>query len=134
MAFSSYLEESARYADLSLFEQNIAQYAIGENYTVITFNGGIDDQTSANDSGEANLDGQYMVGLGSPLPVTEFVTAGRGPLIPDLDQPDPANNGNEPYMDFLKSVLKLPNKKLPQVISTSYGEDEQVRHPTFPIG
>ncbi|KAF2117315.1 peptidase S8/S53 domain-containing protein [Lophiotrema nucula] len=125
IAFCSYLEESARYADLELFEENIAQYALGENYTIITYNGGINDQTSANDSGEANLDGQYMVGLGSPLPVTEYITAGRGPLIPDLDQPDPANNGNEPYLDFLKNVLKLPQSKLPQVISTSYGEDEQ---------
>ncbi|KAL5376657.1 Tripeptidyl-peptidase sed2 [Paraphaeosphaeria sporulosa] len=125
VAFNSYLEESARYSDLSLFISNIAPYAAGENYTVITFEGGVDDQTSSADSGEANLDGQYIVGIAAPLPVTEYITAGRGELVPDLTQPDPANNGNEPYLAFLQDVLKRPQHELPQVMSTSYGEGEQ---------
>ena len=51
------------------------------------------------------------------------------PLVPDLDQPTLADDQNEPYLDYLHGVLKLPNSKLPQTISHSYGEDEQVRSP-----
>ena len=48
------------------------------------------------------------------------------PHVPDLDHPDPADNTNEPYLEYLTELLKLPNNKLPQVISHSYGEAEQV--------
>lgn len=134
LGFTSYLEQSARYSDLELFQEDIAQYAKGQNFTVITYNGGVNDQTSPKDSGEANLDLQYILGVGAPLPVTEFITGGRGPLVPDLDQPTQADNQNEPYLEFLKNVLKLPKKDLPQVISTSYGENEQVSSQVAPHG
>ncbi|KAI0536578.1 peptidase S8/S53 domain-containing protein [Xylaria digitata] len=125
VAFTSYLEEYARYSDFALFEENYLPEAIGQNFTVVQFNGGLNDQSSDDDSGEANLDAQYILGTGHPLPVTEFSVGGRGPLVPDLDQPTQDDNFNEPYLDFLKNVLKLPKDKLPQVISTSYGENEQ---------
>ncbi|KAI0414151.1 hypothetical protein EKO27_g2278 [Xylaria grammica] len=125
VAFTSYLEEYARYNDFALFEQNYLPEAIGQNFSVVQLNGGLNDQVSADDSGEANLDAQYILGTGHPLPITEFSVGGRGPLVTDLDQPDANDNSNEPYLDFFKSVLKLPKDKLPQVISTSYGENEQ---------
>lgn len=124
-AFSSYLEEYARYNDMALFEQNILPEAIGQNFSVVQFNGGLNAQNSSSDSGEANLDAQYMLGLAQPLPITEYSTGGRGPWVADLDQPDAADAANEPYLAFLQSILKLPQKDLPQVISTSYGENEQ---------
>ena len=46
--------------------------------------------------------------------------------MPDLDQPTQADNENEPYLDYLTAILKLPNSELPQTISHSYGENEQV--------
>ncbi|KAL4982142.1 peptidase S8/S53 domain-containing protein [Aspergillus falconensis] len=125
VAFASFLEEYARYDDLAEFEETYAPYAIGQNFSVVSINGGLNDQDSTADSGEANLDLQYIVGVSSPLPVTEYTTAGRGKLIPDLSSPDPNDNSNEPFLDFLEAVLKLDQKDLPQVISTSYGEDEQ---------
>ncbi|KAJ5886113.1 Peptidase S8/S53 subtilisin/kexin/sedolisin [Penicillium subrubescens] len=125
VAFASYLEQYARYSDLALFEQDIAPYAQGLNFTVIEYHGGLNDQNSRSDSSEANLDLQYIVGVSAPVPVTEFSTGGRAPLVPDLDQPDPNNNNNEPYLDFLQNVVKMEDKDIPQVISTSYGEDEQ---------
>ncbi|KAI2786887.1 Tripeptidyl-peptidase sed2 [Penicillium oxalicum] len=126
VAFTSYLEQYARYSDLALFEQNIAPYAQGQNFTVIQYNGGLNDQSSpARTAKRANLDLQYIIGTSSPVPVTEFSTGGRGPLVPDLDQPDINDNNNEPYLDFLQNVIKMSDKDLPQVISTSYGEDEQ---------
>ncbi|KAL4787094.1 peptidase S8/S53 domain-containing protein [Aspergillus varians] len=130
VAFASFLEEYARYADLEEFEEDYAPYAIGQNFSVVSFHGGLNDQNSTEDSGEANLDVQYIVGVSSPVPVTEFTTGGRGKLVPDLSSPDPTDNTNEPYLDFLESVLKLDQETLPQVISTSYGEDEQ----TIPEG
>ncbi|CAI7617631.1 unnamed protein product [Penicillium glandicola] len=124
-AFASYLEEYARYSDLELFEKNVAPFATGQNFTVIQYNGGGNDQKSSGDSSEANLDLQYIVGVSSPVPVTEFSVGGRGELVPDLDQPNPNDNNNEPYLEFLQNVLKMDSADLPQVISTSYGEDEQ---------
>ncbi|KAE8843751.1 hypothetical protein HRS9122_04854 [Pyrenophora teres f. teres] len=125
VAFASYLEEYARYNDLELFEKNILPESVGQNFTVVEFNGGLNDQNSAEDSGEANLDMQYMFGLAQPLPVTEYSTGGRGPWVADLDQPVANSSANEPYLEFLQGVLKLPQEELPQVISTSYGENEQ---------
>jgi tripeptidyl-peptidase-1 len=111
VAFGSFLEEYARYADLEEFEENIAPYALGQNYTVVQFNGGLNNQTSTDDSGEANLDGQYIVGVGHPVPVTEYSTGGRGPLVPDLDQPAPPGD-NEPYLEC-KSIPTQPPSKPP---------------------
>lgn len=86
VGYASFLEQYARYSDLALFEENIATYAIGQNFSVISINGGLNDQTSANDSGEANLDQQYVLGVSAPVPVTEFTTAGRGYCDPSCDR------------------------------------------------
>lgn len=77
------------------------------------------------DSGEANLDIQYTVGLTYPLRNNFYSTSGRGQLAPDLDQPTQAGNSNEPYLEYLTYLLSLPSKDLPHTITTSYGEDEQ---------
>src|SRR5438552_2962667 len=68
---------------------------------------------------------QYGISLSYPVPNTYYTTGGRGPLIPDLDQPTPADNSNEPYLDFLHFILALEDHELPQTLTTSYGEDEQ---------
>ncbi|KAJ5910538.1 Peptidase S8/S53 subtilisin/kexin/sedolisin [Penicillium tannophilum] len=125
IAFASYLEQYARYGDLALFEKNIAPYATGQNFSVIQYNGGGNNQSATTDSSEANLDLQYIVGISAPVPVTEFSTGGRAPLVPDLDQPNPNDDENEPYLEMLQNVVKLDDADLPQVISNSYGEDEQ---------
>ena len=47
-------------------------------------------------------------------------------MIADLDQPTPSTNGtNEPYLDQLTHLLSLDNSNLPDVLVTSYAEDEQ---------
>ncbi len=46
------------------------------------------------------------------------------PLTPTLDEPD-GRNSNEPYLEFFTYLLGLPDSALPQVISASYGEEEQ---------
>lgn len=75
---------------------------------------------------EANLDVQYTLGLTAPAVKTNFYsTPNRGPLVPDLDQPSEDDNQNEPYLEFFTYLVGLPDEQLPQVLTTSYGEDEQ---------
>lgn len=48
------------------------------------------------------------------------------PFIPNLDEPTAADNENEPYLNYYQYLLAQPNRALPNVISNSYGDDEQV--------
>ncbi|KAI0156732.1 tripeptidyl-peptidase [Hypoxylon sp. FL1284] len=123
VGFCSYLEEYARYSDLQSFEEQYMTDAVGQNFTVELVNGGLDDQTSSDDSGEANLDVQYILAASAPVPIKEYSTGGRGPLVPTHDQPGPSSN--EPYLEFLTYILDQDDSTLPQTISTSYGEEEQ---------
>ncbi|KAF3064043.1 Tripeptidyl-peptidase sed2 [Daldinia childiae] len=123
VAFSSYLEEYARYSDLQSFESQYLTQAKGQNFSVELVNGGLDDQSSSDDSGEANLDVQYVLAISSPIPIKEYSTGGRGPLEPTHDQPGPSSN--EPYLEFLTYLLDQDDSTLPQTLSTSYGEEEQ---------
>ena len=50
----------------------------------------------------------------------------NSPFIPNIDEPTAANNTNEPYLNYYQYLLSLPNSALPNVISNSYGDDEQV--------
>src|ERR1700733_11771111 len=68
---------------------------------------------------------QNIVGISHPLPVTEFITGGSPPFVPNLDEPTAADNQNEPYLPYYQYLLSQPVSSLPQVISNSYGDDEQ---------
>jgi tripeptidyl-peptidase I len=77
-------------------------------------------QFAAGLSKEANLDVQTIIGISWPTPVTSYSTGGSAPFIPDIGYP---TNMNEPYLVWVNYVLGLSS--IPQVISTSYGDDEQ---------
>ncbi|RKU41086.1 hypothetical protein DL546_004244 [Coniochaeta pulveracea] len=124
VAFASYLEEYARYSDLQTFETNYVPSAKGQNFSVTLVHGGLNEQTSSDDSGEANLDVQYVLGISHPIPIVEYSTGGRGPLVPTRDQPTQPGS-NEPYLDFLQYIVAQPDTALPQTLTTSYGEEEQ---------
>jgi len=125
LGVSGFLEQLARFADLEEFTSSFAPNA-ASNFSTVAVNGGTLDQNATDDSVEANLDIDYTVGLVDPSIETVFYsTAGRGILVPDLDQPTEANNDNEPYLDFFTYVAGLADDELPQVLTTSYGEDEQ---------
>ena len=47
------------------------------------------------------------------------------PFVPSLGIPDAGHNTNEPYLEFYNYLLNQTNAQLPQVISVSYGDDEQ---------
>ncbi|KAH7419956.1 peptidase S8/S53 domain-containing protein [Cadophora sp. MPI-SDFR-AT-0126] len=121
-----YLNQYAKYNALDTFLQKYAPYAVSQNFSYALVNGGLATQNNTvDDDVEANLDIQYAASLGFETNITYFSTAGRGPLVPDLDQPTQADNQNEPYLEFLNYILALPDCDLPQTITTSYGEDEQ---------
>ncbi|KAL6709341.1 Tripeptidyl-peptidase sed2 [Coniothyrium glycines] len=126
LGVNGFLEQYPRYADFQQFARLYAPYAVGSNFSFVSVNGGLLDQNSTESSTEANLDIDYTTGLVGPtIKTTFYSTPGRGELIPDLDQPSPADNQNEPYLDFFTYLTGLEDDELPQVLSTSYGEDEQ---------
>jgi len=55
-AFNNFLEEYPRFNDLATFEKEYAPYAVGQSFDFRLINGGLLNQTSNDDSGEANLD------------------------------------------------------------------------------
>jgi len=123
---AGYLEEWAKYDQLELFTKAYAPYTEDANFTSVGVNGGVNQQgPSDQDDIEANLDIQYAIAVSYKTPINYYITGGRGELVPDLDQPDPKENSNEPYLDFFTYLLKQPDSKLPQTLTTSYGEDEQ---------
>jgi tripeptidyl-peptidase-1 len=69
---------------------------------------------------EGNLDAETILGIAWPTPLTAFTTGGSPPFIVDLNTP---TDTNEPYLVWQQYVLAQSD--LPQVISTSYDDDEQ---------
>jgi tripeptidyl-peptidase-1 len=128
IGISGFLEQYAQFDDLSKWSSVYRPASKNATFSWESVNGGLLTQNpdnTASDSVEANLDIQYTVGLTYPMENKFYSTAGRGLLIPDLDQPDPNDNSNEPYLDYFTYLLNLGDDELPHTISTSYGEDEQ---------
>lgn len=123
IGFGSFLNQSVRTQDLSLFQ--LAQGIPQQRFTVELINGGIDDQAIDENHGEADLDVEYISGISHPLPIISYITGGSPPFIPNIDEPTAADNENEPYLNYYQYLLSLPNSALPNVISNSYGDDEQ---------
>ncbi|KAI1490847.1 Tripeptidyl-peptidase sed4 [Biscogniauxia mediterranea] len=129
IAFGSFLNESARLVDLHLYQD---AYGIApQNFSVETINGGLDHQDPQGSVGEANLDAQFQNAVSSPLPLTQFITGGSPPFVPSLAIPDAEHNTNEPYLEYYTYLLNKTNEDLPQVISNSYGDDEQSVPPDY---
>ena len=125
IGFGSFLNESASFSDLALFEQHFN--IPSQNFSVVLINNGTDlpQPPPLADDGEANLDAQNIVSIAHPLPITEFITAGSPPYFPDPVEPAGTPNENEPYLPYYEFLLSKTNAELPQVISNSYGDEEQ---------
>jgi tripeptidyl-peptidase-1 len=117
---SGFLKQYARFTDWEKFASIFSPKAVGSTFQVTSINGAVVDQNSTEDSGEANLDIQYTLGLVAPKIATRFFyTPGYGPEIPVQGE------DNEPYLDFFSYLLGLDDDELPDVLTTSYGENEQ---------
>ncbi|KAN0134254.1 Peptidase S8/S53 domain containing protein [Lactarius tabidus] len=120
IAFTGYLEQFANMADLRQFYEDQVPAAVNSSFQVVLINGGLNNQTLAEAGPEANLDVQFGLGVSFPTPGTFYSTGGRPQFTPDDDTP---TDTNEPYLDWLDFILE--QSTIPQVISTSYGDDEQ---------
>ena len=135
VGLTNYLTEASNRSDVSIFLRNFRPEAASAAFTFKTniVAGGDDQQTpnnaTQNDARkdlEGNLDAETILGIDYPTPLTTYNTGGSPPFQPDLFV---STNTNEPYLVWLQYVLGQSNAEIPQVISTSYGDDEQ----TVPI-
>jgi tripeptidyl-peptidase-1 len=88
---------------------------------------------------EANLYIELILAISGPLPVVEYITDGFPCALPllhrttdlmkliQLDEPAIANDRNEPYLTYHEILMQKTNAGLTQVISNSYGDEEQVK-------
>ncbi|KAF8491622.1 subtilisin-like protein [Russula emetica] len=118
LGVTGYLREFASQSDLTNFLTRFRSDAAPAQFSVVTINGGINNQSQPGT--EANLDIQYTESISYPTPNIFYSTAGDPPYIPDDQTP---TNTNEPYLDWLNFVMS--QKTIPQTISTSYGDNEQ---------
>ncbi|RDW77724.1 hypothetical protein BP6252_05777 [Coleophoma cylindrospora] len=129
IALTNYLDEANNRSDISIFLQKYRPDAVSAayNFTVQIVANGDNQQTPNNaselDAGkdqEGNLDAETIIGLTYPTNLTTYNTGGSPPFVSDMMSP---TNTNEPYLVWLQYVLNQTT--LPQVISTSYGDNEQ---------
>lgn len=129
VGLNDFLGESNNRSDVSLFLQRYRPEAVkaAHEFDVVVIAGGTNDQSQENATAlengtelEGNLDAETILGISWPTPLTAFTTGGSPPYTPDLNTP---TDTNEPYLTWLQYVLSHPNP--PQVISTSYDDDEQ---------
>ncbi|KAL8785889.1 MAG: hypothetical protein Q9213_003121 [Squamulea squamosa] len=129
IGLTNYLGETNNRSDVFLFlnqfRPEAAQAAFDFRIEVIA-NG--DNQQTPNNATqlaagkdlEGNLDAETILGIDYPTPLIAYNTGGSPPFKPDNNTP---TNTNEPYLVWVQYVLA--QRDLPQVISTSYGDDEQ---------
>lgn len=125
LGISGFLEQIARHGDFHAFMNGLSPNESDANFTVVRINGGLNDEDSSSGSSEASLDVQYSISLGYNTLATYYTTGGRGPLVPDMEQPNASASSNEPYLEQLHYILNLPDEELPAILTTSYGEAEQ---------
>ena len=79
------IQQFAQYSELQNFITQFAPYANGRNFSVVSINGGRNDQGLDVGQGEANLDIQYAMAMSHRVPIRYYSTGGQGPLKADLE-------------------------------------------------
>jgi len=123
IALNDFLGETNNRSDTEIFLEMYRPEAVAAAYefTQISIAGGTLQQTPNDTVGfEGNLDVETIIGMVWPTPVTAFSTGGSPPFKPDNFTP---TDTNEPYLVWVTWALN--QSFIPQVISTSYGDDEQ---------
>lgn len=125
----NYLDQVNNQSDIEIFLKRYRPDAVGAAYKIKTeiVAHGSNQQTTvtaeqaARTVGlEGNLNAETVIGLAYPIPVTAYNVGGRAPFQKSRFSTD---NKNEPYLEWLQYVLAQPD--LPQVITTSYADEEQ---------
>jgi tripeptidyl-peptidase I len=129
VAICNYLNETDKRSDVLQFLQAYRPEAADAAYSFpihIIHNAPNDqgnytqEEVAAGTNIEGNLDAELVLGISWPTPFEAYSTGGSPPFNPDVNTP---TNTHEPYLAFLNHILT--RKKLPWVLSTSYGDDEQ---------
>jgi len=108
LAIASFLGQYFSHSDLATFFKQYAPNAVGNTPTMHGYN---DD---SNPGLEAQLDVEYAFSTASHVPGQAWNTAGQ----------QPGNPENEPFLKWLHNITALPDSELPQVVSVSYGDNE----------
>ncbi|KAG5917342.1 hypothetical protein E4U42_007273 [Claviceps africana] len=118
--------QAAQHDQLARYIDAYAPYARGANLSVALVNNGSNPQGTNYPSGEANLDVQVAMAMAWRVPVRFYATGGEEHgFEPDLDISNPQTESIEPWLQFVSHMLDLPDGHLPQVLSLSYGVNEQ---------
>lgn len=118
IGIAGYLNEFASTSDLQTFFDQFRPEAKGSSFVTVQVNEGGNDQNKP--GVEANLDIQYTTAMTFPTTNIYYSTGGSPPFKPDSFT---LTDTNEPYLDWLNFILAQDT--IPQVISTSYGDNEQ---------
>ncbi|TRX95570.1 hypothetical protein FHL15_003528 [Xylaria flabelliformis] len=128
IGFTNYLGEHPIRSDGELFLKKYRpeEVSVARTFPQLTLAGGPGDgpltaaEAEAGTSKEANLDFQAISGISYGTPITSYSTGGSPPFVPSNGTQD---NSNEPYLVWVNWLLS--QKSIPQIISTSYADDEQ---------
>ncbi len=128
VAFTNYLGEHPIRTDLEKFLTKFRPEGLAQakNFPQLVINNGPGDypltaqELKSGTSKEANLDVQAITGINWETPLISYSTGGSPPFDPSTSTP---TNTNEPYLEWLNYLLGQDS--IPQVISTSYADDEQ---------
>ncbi|KAJ3307934.1 hypothetical protein HDV04_002295, partial [Boothiomyces sp. JEL0838] len=115
---TAYGGQYASTSDLQQFTKSFASSARNAKFTFVSINGGQNVDDPSQGGVEAELDIETTVGLTWPTKNLFYSTGDGDNSIQYFHQPD----------DWALALLDKPNSELPQVVSTSYGDDE----PNFP--
>ncbi|KAJ6620708.1 family S53 protease [Mycena sp. CBHHK59/15] len=112
ISVAGFIEQFAQTKDLSSFLTRFrTDLPSTTTFALRTFDGGSNPQATNEAGIEANLDIQYTVGIASGVPVT-FVSGGE----------QFSDGALEGFLDIINNLSGLAT--VPQVLTTSYGEDE----------
>ncbi|KAL9618720.1 MAG: hypothetical protein Q9160_006599 [Pyrenula sp. 1 TL-2023] len=129
IGLADYLNETNNRSDAFSFLQNFRPEAAQSayNFTVKVVADGNSNQgretpeeLAAGKGQEGNLDAQTILSQVFPTPLIAYATGGQPPFNTAATTPI---DTNEPYLTWINYVLG--QHSVPQVISTSYGDDEQ---------
>jgi len=107
-ACASFLGQFYSPTDLKTF---FSKYAKDHTVTIPTQYG---PNTPSKPGVEAELDIQYIMGVGKDIPTQFWSTAGK----------QPGNPENEPFLVWLYNVSNISDDNMPRTMSVSYGDDE----------
>ncbi|KAI0823806.1 family S53 protease [Trametes gibbosa] len=117
LAVSGFIDQFANKADLASFLKKLrTDVSSSTTFTLQTLDGGSNSQSGSQAGVEANLDVQYTIGVATGVPTT-FISVGDNFQDGDL----------EGFLDIINFLLD--ESAPPQVLTTSYGQNENTISP-----